>query len=282
MQPKPPKQPATYPQQIETLRCLGVVVSDEPYAEEWLRVHSYYRYACYLDHFMVNGRVFIPSLPFEYVTYIYAFDRELRALLLSGMEIIQDYARSVIAYVFSHFHGIDGHYDPRNFENTAHHEKFLARFAKERGGRVPLRIMLERMPFTALSQFYANIEPSAKREVARQLGLSKADVLKNWLHALSVLSNRCARSGRLYNTRITPKIRIGRRLFRQSIRGGSLCAAFYAAQALMPADNARVHFIESLIRLIQRYERILDFSRIGLTDRFKNTLEGFLWEGKRR
>ena len=69
----------------------------------------------------------------------------------------------------------------------------------------PSWMTLEVVSMGTLSKLFSALDSnnSSSRTIAKDLGLYKVEILKNWLHALSSLRNTCAHHSRLWNRRFT-------------------------------------------------------------------------------
>jgi len=69
----------------------------------------------------------------------------------------------------------------------------------------PSWMTLEVVSMGTLSKLFSALDRinSSSRTIAKDLGLYKVEILKNWLHALSSLRNTCAHHSRLWNRRFT-------------------------------------------------------------------------------
>ena len=85
------KPPTTYEQQIELLERRGMQVTDKPRAQHYLSHINYYRLGAYWLPFEANhdGHSFRKGTSFEQVLDLYVFDRELRLLVMDGIERVE-------------------------------------------------------------------------------------------------------------------------------------------------------------------------------------------------
>lgn len=95
------KLPTTHRQQIALLQSRGMLVDDVEQAGQRLKHLNYYRLSAYwlpfeADH---NNHQFQKNVRFRDVLDLYAFDRELRLLVLDGIESIEVSVRSQLAYI---------------------------------------------------------------------------------------------------------------------------------------------------------------------------------------
>jgi abortive infection bacteriophage resistance protein len=82
------KNQTTYEQQIEKLRSRGCIVQDEAFAKEILSNTNYYRLTAYFLPFKQADDTYISGTDFNTVYEIYEFDRKMRIVLFSAIEIV--------------------------------------------------------------------------------------------------------------------------------------------------------------------------------------------------
>ncbi len=73
----------------------------------------------------------------------------------------------------------------------------------------PCWMSLEVSSLGLLSLIFRNLKKgSEKHAIARYYGLTRVDILENWIHAFSNLRNICAHHSRLWNRRLTTLIKL--------------------------------------------------------------------------
>ena len=81
------KDPATYEEMIAKLQEHGCVVKDEMYAKLVLKEIGYYRLSAYFLPFRKTDRAYKEGTDFYRVARIYEFDKEMRKVLFSAIEL---------------------------------------------------------------------------------------------------------------------------------------------------------------------------------------------------
>ena len=232
------KKPITYEEQVNKLREHNLEINDRKNVISFLESVNYYRFTGYLVQFRETkgeGKL-DPSLhvQFDKARSIYEFDRELRNFLLRYLEIVEVYCRSLIAYEFSRAvcvtEPFNQHYlfqrysKPDKAEELFHKiEENIDRFKDsliikhhkaQYGGKYPVWVIVEMLSFSELSKLYSCLPEDVKVIIARRMQTS-ADTMENYMHCLSVLRNKCAHAGRLYNSNMTnPTPRFSKRLLK--------------------------------------------------------------------
>lgn len=96
------KQPIDFPCQVEMLKERGLIIEDEQYALNCLRIISYFRFANYLRP-MEQDKVthkFKPNSCFENAISLYYFDKALRTLVFTAIQSIEIALRTQIIHHF--------------------------------------------------------------------------------------------------------------------------------------------------------------------------------------
>ncbi|MBT3381438.1 MAG: Abi family protein [Lentisphaerae bacterium] len=220
------KPATTYGEQLELLKSRGLIVPDEPFALHCLQHHSYYRLSAYRFTITVKGNrdAFLPGTTFQDLWGVYAFDRQLRLLVIEAVKRLEISVRSHWAYVLAHTYGPQAYGDAGNFRNRNYHEGGLRRLDDELGRsdemfvkhfrnkyrmtRPPIWAAVEVMSFGLLSRFYGNTRRNSDRKaVARIFELSSGNLGSLLEHAVYV-RNLCAHHARLWNRRFTVTVEL--------------------------------------------------------------------------
>ena len=99
------KQHLTYQEQIEKLRSRGCIINNDTLCEEILENTGYYRLSSYFLPFKTESGKYKENLTLERVYHIYEFDRKLRDLLFTAIEVIEVSLRSRLSYFHSKKYG---------------------------------------------------------------------------------------------------------------------------------------------------------------------------------
>jgi abortive infection bacteriophage resistance protein len=221
------KEALTFDDQLALLIRRGLHVPNEGQALEVLKRISYYRLAGYWFRFRIAGTEnFEPGSSFEEAVRLYEFDRKLRLLLLDAVERLEVSLRTSVTYCFGHAYGAFGHIDPVNFarprvpgehgrwleavrdEASRSHELFVGNYKAKYDGfpDLPIWMASELTSFGTLSKMIAGMKNSDQKVVAGTFGVHQT-IFVSWIHAISVVRNRCAHHSRLWNwqLRVSPK-----------------------------------------------------------------------------
>lgn len=89
-------------QQLALLEQRGLIIKNPEKAAHYLEVISYFRLSAYMRPFQQpndDQHRFYPQTEFKQIVALYAFDRELRLLLLDAIERIEVAIRSMLNIV---------------------------------------------------------------------------------------------------------------------------------------------------------------------------------------
>lgn len=220
--PKSLKDPTTYTEQLARFQSRNMVVDDEAKALLDLRALILLpRLWILLPIHLTPKEIIKTERPFEVVMRLYHFDSRLRHILLIPLESAEIYARTMIAYGFSHNYGSAGHYEKSNFRSETLYQTFwenmhdqieknkdsliVSHHKENYDGKMPLWAMVEIMSFTQLSKLFYSITESGQHFILKDVNKTRnthfdPETICNWLHCFSILRNTCAHYGRIYNT----------------------------------------------------------------------------------
>ncbi|MBD5560220.1 MAG: hypothetical protein HDQ87_07690 [Clostridia bacterium] len=115
------KSPLTLAEQLKKLESHGLQIDDPAAAMAFLAETGYYSFTGYALQFRLDpaSSVLQRGTSFENVRAICEFDSLLRGILLSSLNSLEQFFRSVIAHDFSLLHCIpephNQHYDPASY-----------------------------------------------------------------------------------------------------------------------------------------------------------------------
>lgn len=214
------KPATTYKQQVALLQQRGMTVDNVDKAEFYLQHLNYYRLSAYWLPFEADHvtHKFKPGICFNDVLNLYSFDRELRLLVLDGIERIEVSVRSQWAYQIGHLHGSHAHLDVQLFD-TKYWQKNLDSLIKEvaRSDEIfikhlqntyseqlpPVWAVCEVMSLGLLSRWYSSLKPKQTRRAIADIYELDEKVLESWLKHLTLVRNVCAHHSRLWNRDFT-------------------------------------------------------------------------------
>lgn len=280
------KKPLTYSEQLEKLKAHNMIIEDSELALTILSEKNYYRFTGYALQQRVceNDSDFVESTSFNKVYQIYRFDETLRNFLKKYIEIVEIYFRTQISYNFSISKCInpphDQHYDENNYcnkkgfndvmANISHDNKYyhdsliMQHHMKKYNGKLPLWAMVEMLSFSNLSKLYACMYFSEQNLIAAAVGSGRS-ILKNHLHCLSLLRNKCAHAARLYNTTFSLPAKFNSSFLKNhpEIKANTPVAYILVLLKRLPNDETRKYFSIELQSIIEQFADDVDLSLIG-------------------
>jgi len=234
------KPALTVAAQAERLAQRGLQFDDDARVRHYLTHIGYYRLSAYWLPFELpstdgqsRNHRFRPGTTFDQVLSLYTFDRQLRLLVMEAMERIETAVRSHWSNALATRYGPHAHMNANLFKSPWQHAVDIARISSELQSSnetfvahyrrqynepflPPIWAVAETLSFGALSRWFAATkDTSAKREVARGLGMPTIEVLEGVLQALTIVRNVCAHHGRLWNRSFVKQLPLMKRLREQ-------------------------------------------------------------------
>lgn len=227
--PKYVKHPISLDEQIFRLHCLGLSIDDPTAARAFLKHTSYYRFKGYMLAFRrmnVHGKPLHSGTRFQDVVDIMEFDRELRNITLSAIDVLEVAIRTIFneqlakkyqdafwyqnSFLFSDRKKYGAFLSKCAFSFTGSKELFAEHYNKTYG-KPPLPpgwMLIEVCTLGTWSHLYSNLKISADKTVIADIFGVPKKVFQSWLRALSDLRNTCAHQSRTWNRKfgIKPKI----------------------------------------------------------------------------
>lgn len=240
------KPALTLAQQLQKWESRGLLVGKHAGALHYLQFIGYYRFSAYTLPFQTLAhpdKPFAAGTTFEQVLSLYAFDRELRLLVMDAIERVEVAVRSSMVNHMCLKHGAHWFMNARHFKALPFpsgarmargfdHSKFLDKIDEELGirpgAKTPARphnevfinhyfskytdpylppawMVFEVVSLGTLSLVFANLKDNNDRAaIAKPFGVDE-QVLGSWLHALSHVRNLCAHHSRLWNRQLVIK-----------------------------------------------------------------------------
>ena len=229
------KPPLTYQEQAELLITRGLI-ADKTILIQRLQSVNYYRLSGYLYPFRMKDQSgcqldqYLPDTTLEKVWRRYTFDRQLRLLVLDGIERIEVALKTKITQNFSLKYGPFGYLYKNNLPrmsddkhknliksirqetDRSKKEDFVEHFKNKYGDQhhdLPLWMAVEIMSFGTFLSFYNGIASHERKAAAQEFDLV-LPLLDSWILTLNVIRNICAHHGRLWNRELGVKPKIPR------------------------------------------------------------------------
>lgn len=284
------KPATTYEKQIEILASRGLQIENHEAAIQMLRGVNYYRFTAYALTYKNNRtNTYNDSISFEHIMTIYKFDKKMRHLLLEHLETIEIAFKTHIAYTHAHNYSPLAYKNPDYFGDPEYHsefiqslnrylkdnrdELFVKHYIKKYNKQFTIWIIVEILPFSALSKLFKNLNNEDKKLISKEYYDVSSIYIESWLRSLSNLRNICAHHSRLYDKtfKIAPKLRI----FEGEIdlpNSTSLFALIIVLKKLLPERDARI-FSTELNALIEEYSKAINLNMIGFPQNWFEQLD---------
>lgn len=213
----PDKEFKTIEEQIALLRSRGLDISDNADVRDFLMRNNYYRVSGY-SLTLRSHDLFKQNTSFQNIVDIYNFDHELRHILLQYIEVIEVTVKSIYSYEFTKRYGATGYLDVTHFSDDVKyheiidkankqkmarlpHEAYLKHFVEDLHQDIPLWAYVDLLTISDISFLYSISDHDVQDAVASVLGIIHRgpDILKRFMHSMTIIRNLCAHGSRLYN-----------------------------------------------------------------------------------
>ena len=209
------QEPMTIEEQVQNLKGIGLLITDEEYAKKILNDISYFRLIkAYSLGLKVKNGSYVSGTTFEQIVELYLFNANFRQITFAQIEKIEVNMRCRIANYFAEKYGVLGYLDPNNFSDQVYHSIFLndiedeirrnskAPFVRNfkdnyEGGELPIYALTEIFSFGTLSKFFKNMLNPDKKAISKTFDIGYT-YLESWIESIAYVRNICAHYGRLY------------------------------------------------------------------------------------
>jgi abortive infection bacteriophage resistance protein len=239
--------------QLELLKNKNLIIDNEEEAYQFLNENNYYRLNIYFHKLMDSKDHFVTGTRFSKIIQLYGYDRFLRHHMFSLLEFIEIEFKSKIANFLALKYGPDVFYKKELYKSSWKYEQISNSFWKEisrnendpvilhhynqYSGYFPIWVIVEFLSFNCISKFYANLQGSDQKEIAKTgYGINER-YLGNWIHSLSVIRNICAHYGYLYKREFTVPISFGFDTKKFKNQENSLFGVFYCLHKISKNDR---------------------------------------------
>lgn len=214
------KPALSFPEQADQLLARGLIADRETLINR-LESVNYYRLSAYWYTFRVKGASddrLIPGTTLNVVWDRYAFDRQLRVLVIDAIERVEVAIRTQVVNQHSLKYGPFGYLNQNTLPGISvkdHHtflkiihdeaeksrEDFVLHYFdkyKREEHNLPLWMACELLTFGGTLTLFRNVEKEIKQSIAAKFGVADK-VLESWLLTLNFIRNVCAHHARLWN-----------------------------------------------------------------------------------
>ncbi len=286
------KHPLTIEQQIQKLEAHGMHIPNFDKAKRFLSAVNYYRFTGYALEYRkgIHCSDYIPGTDFETVAKIYEFDEGLRHILRKYIEDAEVYYKTQIAYTFSlakctqpphNQHYLAANYYKANKfaellrhvykeEHYFHDTAFIQHHVHTYDNQMPLWVLVEIVTFSTLSKLYNCMYLSDQESIASSVGTS-ARILRNNLHAMAILRNKCAHASRLYNDAMSLPAAFSPKFLRhhRHLEANSIFAYIVMLSKRLPNNASRAMLQNNIMHLVAEYEDCINLKLMGFPDNWQ-------------
>ena len=290
------KEHKTFEQQLEKLLERNLIIKNKQYALSKLEHINYYRLSGYFLPYQhkknsLNTNQFLPDTTFEDIIKLYYFDTELRKIIFEGIEVIEIYLRTQIAYFHSKHYGAFGYLDIANLrtnyqkefdelhldilkEKERSKEVFIKHFqAKYNSYDLPIWSVVEIISFGSLSKLFMLLRETEQNHIIAKMGYINKVVFFKWFKALSSVRNACAHHSRLWNKTLGVSFEVPRNNNSFTPLANSTKKVFFALSIikyiLTCIGEDEIDFKYKIIQLFNKYPNI-DKQAMGFIDNWEN------------
>lgn len=214
----------TLDEQIEILKCRGLIINDVDETRQILLRENYFFISGYRHLFMrsMKDNEFIKGTTFEELYATFVFDRRIRNIMFKYILIIENNMKSIISYQLSRKYGIKekDYLNPKNFTqdgikarqvndvlnkmkrqirvNGKQHTATLHYLSNY--GYIPMWILVKVLSFGIISELFNILKVEDAYDIAGHYNL-QPETLSIYLSLLSNYRNVCAHEDILYDHR---------------------------------------------------------------------------------
>ena len=284
------QEPMTIEEQVQNLKGIGLLITDEEYAKKILNDISYFRLIkAYSLGLKVKNGSYVSGTTFEQIVELYLFNANFRQITFAQIEKIEVNMRCRIANYFAEKYGVLGYLIPDNFSDPAYHSIFLndiedqirrnskAPFVRNfkdnyEGGELPIYALTEIFSFGTLSKFFKNMLNPDKKAISKTFDIGYT-YLESWIESIAYVRNICAHYGRLYNAKLSKTPLLYQEYTKAGIKNNRMFGILLCMKHILKNDSRWNLYVDEIEILIEKYEKI-DIETMGFPETWKDLLIG--------
>lgn len=282
------QEPMTIEEQVQNLKGIGLLITDEEYAKKILNDISYFRLIkAYSLGLKVKNGSYVSGTTFEQIVELYLFNANFRQITFAQIEKIEVNMRCRIANYFAEKYGVLGYLDPNNFSDQVYHSIFLndiedeirrnskAPFVRNfkdnyEGGKLPIYALTEIFSFGTLSKFFKNMLNPDKKAISKTFDIGYT-YLESWIESIAYVRNICAHYGRLYNAKLSKTPLLYQEYTKAGIKNNRMFGILLCMKHILKNDSHWNLYVDEIEILIEKYEKI-DIETMGFPENWKDLL----------
>lgn len=282
------QEPMTIEEQVQNLKGIGLLITDEEYAKKILNDISYFRLIkAYSLGLKVKNGSYVSGTTFEQIVELYLFNANFRQITFAQIEKIEVNMRCRIANYFAEKYGVLGYLNPNNFSDLAYHSIFLndiedeirrnskAPFVRNfkdnyEGGELPIYALTEIFSFGTLSKFFKNMLNPDKKAISKTFDIGYT-YLESWIESIAYVRNICAHYGRLYNAKLSKTPLLYQEYTKAGIKNNRMFGILLCMKHILKNDSRWNLYVDEIEILIEKYEKI-NIETMGFPENWKDFL----------
>lgn len=280
------KKPTTIEEQIELLKNREVVIEDENFAKNFLRIYNYYFVTGYFRPYKTTDNKY-KNISFNEITIQIRFDMRLREICMYALDIIEKGLKTIIAYEFSHNYE-NGNiayayslYFPNNEDKhiklMEHYKNLLTNNKKlpyvkhnlDTYGILPTWVAIELFTLGNIEKFFSMLDAGTKKKIENIIGFPK-NKIENWIENLRIFRNMVAHNQRLYNFSILSTPKKTKEYNKQT--GKIFDYVIVMKYLFLDDEDWNTYVLPRFEHIFEVFKNDIDLKCIGFPDDWKNIL----------
>jgi len=213
------KKAFSHEQMLSKLENQGLCIPDKSEAIHYLKSIGYFRLSAYFLPFINKdsaNKVFKEGVELKDIEQLYAFDKELRLLVVDAIESIEVTLRASLNDYMSFEYGPHWYLEAKHFNNLKIYQKFLEDleelcrkpkevflihyYANYTAPKLPPSWMVtELISFGTCANLFKNLHSLQDRKEICKLFKQHPTIMSSWFTSLNYVRNLCAHHARLWN-----------------------------------------------------------------------------------
>ena len=282
---KSPSNPSNILSKLKSQNLIIASTQDEQEALIYLSFIGGYRLKGYYYHLLNASKQFPSPYQFKDIIDRYEFDKELRSLTISAVDILEVALRVTMSNTLSLKHGSHWYLDTSLFKSInkwtfgqqlskiesetirAEKRRFVNHYFAQYDDPYlpPSWVVSECVTFGLWSRTYSILkDPHDKKSISMKFGIDKTDVFQSWIHAIYVMRNIAAHNGRILRNKFDVAPANNKGLNIKFNDNKSFYAVATVINYLLVQTKLKQKWKDELIDLFARYPSI-DKNEIGFS-----------------
>lgn len=280
------QKPATYKEQINTLRSLWFLIDNEEKTTKYLKHIWFYRLSHYFKYFLKNHNWEEKS--FDNILKYYIFDRKLKLILSDIIERIEISLKANIINTLSleysdscFFMDKEIYFNKENYENIIEWLKKEKNKNKsicdEKLKNIDVWKLFQWLTFWTTVYFYRTLSTQNKKLIAKNYNF-KSETLYSWLLWLTDIRNICAHYDKFWGTKMTRSLLfVNPKLKNLQVETNSIFAYILVMHMFLKEIWIDSHFLDKIDNLFNEDEyKSIDKKKMWFNKNWKEEINSIL------